>query len=452
MPPRRSSSSENQPELPLFDDLKELIEQPHSSAAENPSPTNDQPTPKNGITHHFTGWDRPILATVANFLMSTAANDRLIDLSSLLIVVPTRHAGRRLREALALEASAQSAAVFPPLVVTEEFFVSPDRIPNGDPIADREATRLIWAALLLDLDLREFRCVFPVDPIERDLTWAMKTADELLEVRHLLTESGLTFATASDPLSDHDMEPLRWKELAKLESIAIRRTHDLRLRDDALSRIDAAQSGNLPGEIARILVASSPDLSPLGSIALEQFATRFPVEILVHAPESAAFRFDAWGRPLPNHWIEAEIDIPDPTNSILDAASPTHQAERACDLIGNVNSPAALAAIGVPDPEVISPLEQSASLRGWSTYDPAGQPVSHHGIYYLLDQTAALLATRSFEAVTRLLRCPDLSRALVSALPPGETGPLSATAFIALVDDLRERCLPDRLEDALTAA
>ncbi|MDF1825494.1 MAG: PD-(D/E)XK nuclease family protein [Verrucomicrobiales bacterium] len=421
---------------------------------EEASPSTTSP----GVSRRFMGWEKPILTAISEYILPASTGERILDLSSLLVVVPTRHAGRRLRETLALEASKRDAAVFPPLVVTPDYFSSPDRIPEGDPVADRETTRLIWAALLLDLDLRQFRYVFPVDPIERDLTWAMKTADELLEVRNLLTESGLTFDSASGPLHDHDMEPLRWKELADLESLAIRRTKDLDLRDETLSRLDAVQSGKLPPEVEKILVAGCPDLNPLTIIALDRLAGQQAVEIAIHAPESEAHRFDEWGRLISKHWLEAEINIPDATRSIHDAATPTQQAELACNLLTHTKEPAAYAAVGVPDPEVIAPLEQSSEKRGWSTYDPAGQPVSRHGIYYLLDQTAALLSTRSFEAVTRLLHCPDFTRTLVSQLSPkGEDQahpepPSGATAFLALIDELRERCLPDQLEDALSAA
>lgn len=447
MPARPSSSPQEQPELPLFDSTPPELEAPAPVAA-SPAPGRAAP----GTERLFPGWHRPVLSAVSDQLLSAATGEGVLDLSSLLVVVPTRHAGRRLRETLALEASKQHAAVFPPLVVTQDFFSAPERVPDGNPVADREATRLIWAALLLELDLSRFRCVFPIEPIERDLIWAMKTADELLEVRNLLTESGLTFATAADPLRDHDMEPLRWKELARLEALAIRRTHDLGLRDETLARIDAAGDGELPPEIRRILVAATPDLRALTVTALERAALAMPVTIMIHAPESEARRFDAWGRPLPKHWLETRIDIPDAAASIRDAATPALQAELAFSQLGDLDHPATCTAIGVPDPEVIAPLVQLAARRGWSTYDPAGEPVSSHGIYYLLKQTAALLATRSFDAVPHLLGCPDFTGALVKSLPAQEEIPVSATAFLTLIDELRERCLPDQLEDALSGA
>ena len=142
------------------------------------------------------------------------------------------------------------------------------------------------------------------------------------------------------------MEPLRWKELSAFEALAIRRIQDLGMRDETLTRIDASQSGTLPEEIRRIFVAGTPDLHPLSIAALETAQCRLPVEIFIHAPEDQRNRFDEWGRPLPEQWLETEIEIPGASDSIHDAVAPTDQAERACDLIGvrlsDSNNPGAL--------------------------------------------------------------------------------------------------------------
>jgi ATP-dependent helicase/nuclease subunit B len=439
MPDTPSDPSPYQPELDLF-----------SEEPDAPAPVERA---ARDLTRTFIGWETPVLETTTRHLAKAWTQTGALDLADTLVIVPTRNAGRRLREALALHAAESGAAVFPPLVTTQDFLVSPERLPSGPhPVADRHATRLIWSALLLDIQLSRFRRIFPVDPVDRNLSWAMKNAGEILDVRNLLAESGLTFATASGPLQERDMEPARWNELSHLEELAVARTESLGLRDETQARLEASKSGFLPAEIQRILVAACPDFHPVSSAALQHYAKTIPVEILVHAPESESFRFDQSGRPVAVHWLDAEIQVVDPENRIHDAATPTLQAGLACDLIGQSESPAAFVAIGVPDPEVTPPLEQSAARRGWSTHDPAGKAVSRHGIYYLLDQTAALLATRSFESVTRLIRCPDVGRALAAHLKEAIQNETGATRFLRLLDQLRERCLPDRLEDAISAA
>jgi len=210
----RSSASDDslgQGELPLFDE-----------PGEPPPPTSpDAPPADEASRRTFLGWDRPVLDAAADHLARGWDGRGALDLSDHLVVVATRHAGRRLRGHLARRAAAAEAAVVPPLVVTQDYLVSPDRLERPErPAADRHLSLLIGSALLLDVDLDRHRRLFPVDPVERDLRWAMKTARELLAVRNLLVESGLTFAEAATRLGEQDMEPGRWRDLAELESAA----------------------------------------------------------------------------------------------------------------------------------------------------------------------------------------------------------------------------------------
>ena len=52
------------------------------------------------VRRHFLPWDRPLPAQAAEHLASGWGGSGPIDVSRLLVVVPTRQSGRRLREAL----------------------------------------------------------------------------------------------------------------------------------------------------------------------------------------------------------------------------------------------------------------------------------------------------------------------------------------------------------------
>lgn len=405
-----------------------------------------------GITRTVLDWKRPILSSATETLAEGWNRTGMLDLSDRLVIVPTRNAGRRLRESLALFASEYDAAVIPPLVTTQDFLTSPDRLPGGAPVADRSVTALVWSAFLLDVNLDRFRRVFPVDPVERNLAWAMNTASELLEVRNLLAESGLTFASAAEELAEREMEPVRWKELAELEELAMAKTRELNFQDDSLSRIAAASTGVLPEEIRRIVIVGTPDLRPVSLQALTYYSQSMPVELLIYGSPSAAGEFDEWGRPLPGHWLNAEIPIIEPERMIHQAANPSDQAALAFSFIEKSSNPAAFVAIGVPDPEVVAPLQQTAAAHDWTTHDPAGLPVSRHGIYYLLEQTGRLMETKSFDAVTRLVRCPDFAKACVASLRLPEGSKFGPAALIRLIDDLATTAMPYRIEDAIAGA
>ena len=73
----------------------------------------------------FLGWDAPATTKVREFLLPQELTGP-VDLARDLIVVPTRQAGRRLREALALHCASQKTALLSLRVVTPAFFLRPE--------------------------------------------------------------------------------------------------------------------------------------------------------------------------------------------------------------------------------------------------------------------------------------------------------------------------------------
>ena len=368
-----------QSELPLFSGEQ-------TSSAKVASP----------ILRHFVGWKKPLLDLAAEHLAKDWDGGDTLDLSRYLVVVPTRNAGRLLREKLALIAAERSeSAVTPPLVVTPDFLVSPSRLESesGDlPVAGFRCSLLIWASLLLRIKLAKYRHVFPIDPVERDLDWAIKTAKEFLNVRKLLTEAKLDFSEAATILVKHELEPDRWRELAALEKNAIKLTRELGFIDESLVRKRAANEAVLPPEIEKIQVVGIPNLFPLAEEALQHLANTFPIELVIPAPAEYADHFGPWGHPHASYWPTNELDIPHAASTIHQATHPTGQAEKVVDLIANHPEPAEYASIGIPDTEVAEPVAEFLAARGWRVHNPSGSPC--------LD-TWNFLSTRSNPTVAR---------------------------------------------------
>ncbi|MDP4584720.1 MAG: PD-(D/E)XK nuclease family protein [Verrucomicrobiales bacterium] len=403
------------------------------------------------LTRHFTGWDVPFLASTVASLARDWDGSGSLDLSDHLVLVPTRHAGRRLREALAVHAAKFDSAVLPPLVVTPDFLYAPARLETSvETVASPWTTQLIWTGLLLDLPLGSFRRVFPVDPVERHLKWANDNARELLRVRQTLLESDLDFSEAAAILAEKDIEPGRWSELAAIEARAIALTEKCGLLDAGSASRRAAGEGALPPGIRRLVIAAVADMKPLAIRALTHHAEARSVTILVAAPESASALFDRFGRPLSDAWLTREIPIPRPDQSIHQCANPAAQAALCRELVAPFANPAALVAIGIPDPEVAPTLEQGLADAGLGSYDPAGRPVSKEGIYYLLKLTHQLIATDRYDAFALLLRCPGYLSAALKSVPSDP--PLSVGRLLKHFDKLQSETLPDRLSDALASA
>ena len=80
----------------------------------------------------FLDWQRPLCEAAADFLTKGWSGGTL-DLTGVLVLVPTRQSGRRLRETLASVVSKDGGAVVPPLVTTPDALVAPGGL-SGEPV------------------------------------------------------------------------------------------------------------------------------------------------------------------------------------------------------------------------------------------------------------------------------------------------------------------------------
>lgn len=368
-------------------------------------------------------------------------------MSDLLVVVPTRQAGRRLREGLARHAAECEAAVLPPQVVTPNFLFAPARLGETvPPVASPQAAGLIWTALLWSAPLESYRRAFPVDPVQQDLVWGAGAAGDLLAARDLLIESGLDFEAAAERLAEEGIEASRWRDLAALERAASERFASLGLRDPGAASLEAALRGELPPGIRKVVVASVPDLRHLAAKALARHARTIPVTVLVAAPEREADVFDEFGRPLPDAWKDREIAFADPEGSLHAGETPVEQARRCRALLSGYSTPAAIAAIGLPDPELAPTLRESLAKDGIVTYDPAGRPVAREGIVHLLRLVRDLAVSEHFTGLRALLRCPGVAAALLLGRARDS---VSAGRLLKDADELVASHFPADLDQAL---
>jgi ATP-dependent helicase/nuclease subunit B len=184
------------------------------------------------------------------------------------------------------------------------------------------------------MNLEDHRQLFPVDPVARNFTWALKTANDLLQVRETLNENGLSLGDAARMLENSEMEPERWRDLAKLERECVRATEANGFIDWQVARRRAASTGTLPESVKRIVIAGVLDPSVLAIQALERHSQRIPVEVLIFAPEAThSGFFDLWGRPVADAWLAQPIHIPTPESTIHQGSSPAEQAAAAMEIL-----------------------------------------------------------------------------------------------------------------------
>lgn len=392
------------------------------------------------VRRHFLSWDRPLLPQAVQFLAGDWSGGKPLDLSSLVVVVPTKQAGRRLREALASFAATKNQAVFPPRVLT------PDRLlleEKSGPIASALESLLGWAEVLGELDLENFREVFPVDPPSRNFAWALRQAQEFASLQTKLAEGGLRMADVATRGGDFP-ETARWRQLGALERLHAGRLSAVRLVDAQAAKILAANNPVLPEGTEKFILLATPDPLPLAVQALAGLAALRPVAVVIFAPETEAENFDDWGRPLTTAWEQRVLALPDFETQVHLCADPAGQAERIARLACAYAAPEGLLAVGVADAEVLPPLEGALRRSGLAVFNPEGRAYRHDGLFHLLTALAAVARDPTFEAVETLARCPEFMAYLRGRL--GES--FSLARWLAGMDDLRARHLPATLAAA----
>ncbi len=358
-------------------------------------------------TRHFLGWHQPILKLGTDHLTGGWEGGPL-DLSDLLVVVPTRQSARRLREQLAAIAAKRQTGVLPPLTVPPEYFIASSGV---SPISRAESL-VLMADVLLKLEPRRLPNLFPaqVQTASADLHWALGAAEQLCDLRTLLAETSLSISDAAarlaEAFADSDRHgPDRWQEMEMVETHYLDRLEKLGLNDATLLRQQAPQAFTLPAGIRRILLIGVPDPTPLAIAILENLAETVPVEVCIHAPQDLEDCFDDWGRPNEDSWTGRPIQIRD--EHVVLVPKPQDQARQVVKLL-DAGLPVGDLAVGVPDEEVTPHLERELNQRALKAFNPAGRPVAGHAFFHLLTQIGRLLATDSYEAASALLRNPDL--------------------------------------------
>jgi ATP-dependent helicase/nuclease subunit B len=409
------------------------------------------------VVRHFLGWERPLVEAVRDFIIPGPPSGP-IDLSSDLILVPTRQAGRRLTDALALYCAEANTALLSCQVVTPSVLLkaTPPR-----PIAGPLDVQACWITVLSSIDPAQLPGLFPSAPPDTDAEWALRFASMIDGLRHTLLEAGLTIETLVSTRADDLVELERWQDLAALETAYLAELDRLGLLDPCHQQLAVTEGPELDENVSRIIVAAVPDPNEPARRVLEHLAGAVQIDILIAAPDSLAETFDAWGRPLVEAWNNRSIDIPEPDTHITLAASPADQAAEAVNLLQTQSATdGARAALGTPDRGLVPHLQAAIQQRGGTAFDPADKPLREHALYHLVAAWLNLATDRSYAALARLLRQPDL----MMHLDHDEPG-RSATVLkqldglqnerlpwdLAAVNHwLRAKDAPQALKDALT--
>jgi ATP-dependent helicase/nuclease subunit B len=395
------------------------------------------------IRRHFLGWDQPVPVKIVDYLMSGWRGGPL-DLSQMLVLVPTRQAGRRLRQFLISRCSERQGGLFPPRIETPSSLVSASSRP-AQPIASPSDELCCWIEVLLQTELDRLTAFFPVPPGLRDFSWALRTGRILQSLRDRLVEGGWSFSKVADLGPSVLEEPERWADLKVLEEMFETKLFSAGKSDFCRLKIENARRPVMPEGIKSIVLAALPDPIPLAVQALDHLSRSVDIDILIHAPPEVKEKFDAWGRPLPEMWQNAVIDLEQPEERLVLCASPQEQSRAVLELLGREQHhfKPSETGLGVTDPALAATLVNELKDYGITIYDPAGIRMRKHGLAALLEEMGGLLQEGSFAALGSFLRNADV----LARLARVEKVPVAL--LLEALDRLQNDLLPQTVGDAV---
>ncbi|NQT92394.1 MAG: PD-(D/E)XK nuclease family protein [Lentisphaerae bacterium] len=393
-------------------------------------------------TRHFLGWDKPIPSVVRDFLLPETIAGPL-DMTRYLVVVPTRQAGRRLTDGLALACAEQKTALFAPRVGTPSSFLR--TVGRAQRLATPTETAAAWVDVLKETDPHALPALFPSPPPSTDFAWALPVATMIEALRKTLADGGYSICSILEEFGDRLEERQRWEDLAALETRYVQRTAQLHLADPCIHEISVAGEPHLPEGLERVVIACVPDPTRLFLTAVRNLPDSLPIEILVAAPEEAAGLFDEWGRPT-SEWQSTAVEIPQPDRNIVLEGPPAAQALRVLEEIAAEAErfgPADIA-VGVPDRNVVPHLETDLADAGLQPFDPAGKSLESHPVYGLIEAYRSLVSQRTYPALACFLRHPDI----LAWMEDGKA--ISSSGILQQLDEFQNKHLPSTLSDVFS--
>lgn len=387
------------------------------------------------IARHFHGWTLPALPAAVDILSRDWIQGNAqgpLDLRGCLVIVPTRHAGRRLRAELARTAAARGSAVLSGAIVTPEHLVPlpPEAAPDVLVLA-------LLARRLLDRHA-SLPALFPVPGTDWTFAHALGIAEQLQDVRRQLAEADCS--AADMPALVPDGEKARWMDIAKLEKSLLQDLAKLGLQDSLQARREPARHPPATPPYARVISLFVPDLSALAVRTLDSLSASGDIHLHVLAPESEADRFDAWGRPLPDRWENEPLPLDESQLHVFDQAP--DETEAVASLLMEAERRERALAVCTPDPDNARALARRLQIDGLPLYLPNGVPLSATAPGRLLAAWLALLRQPTYAATAAFLRHPDAQDWLTFRLGLGH-----ANDLLSELDACQAEHLPATFDD-----
>jgi len=391
----------------------------------------------------------PLVLAVTEWLFTKAQNTTsgVPALDHIIVLVPTRQAGRRLRETLA---EVFPSGCIPPRTLPASTLLQ--LIADKErPVITRTESVALLTSMLEDLDLAEYPALFPVKgrPLEQNFTWALAIADQLHLLWNSLEESALSMSDVASEIEtllngeDLDVEVERWRDLAEIEKRFHKKIYESSRTPLPIAIKNAILNPAIPDGCTEIVLPALIDGVPALYQALENVPPEIKTTILIQFDGDAEAAFDKYGVPTPTFWNGAEaplIQLDD--NQIHAAQDSAEQAEAVAAYFDAIPSDEALPALGMTDANLFNELESAFLNKGVRIHNPAGASLSTSSLAKLILQLRSFASDAPYALLASFLRQADTARLL--DLEDG-----AHASLLQVLDEIQNRHIPQTVAETL---
>ena len=376
------------------------------------------------VTKEYIGWSESLAPGVAQAILEATKDQKIpggraIDLSKHRIIVPSQFAGRLIREQLAMQSS--NGVLLPSIETPESFLNWGD---SQDDAASSLDALAAWVQVLMQNQRSQFPALFPAAQESNELFSfddALPLAQTLYQLRDELggSASGHDFETVAN-LKDNS-EPVRWRDLARLETQYREILAQRQLRDHNDVRSALAKGNEQPEGVEQIWLAVLPDPQPLLITALERLKAKIKVKVLIGADATEAEYFDEWGRPIGEKWLERRSDWKGFSNCVHLVNDPTEGMRKLRQLASTTKTPHGVLSVCACDRETDAP-RVAATLKslGAEVINPLGIAHSSHAIHHALNAWALCLndSEPHFDQIRQVFQIPAITHSILGLTSP----------------------------------
>ncbi len=380
----------------------------------------------------FLGFEGEFVAAVARTLLLEYGKS----LAGLVIVVPGRRAGRKLLEALLLQAN---DAIEPPRIVTEAGLFQELSVHQWS-LASQATVEWAWFDVLARANPAELAVFTPDSESASTFGVRISLARQLAALDRECAAEGLSSAAGSSA----GVSSARLSTLATLSS-------RVRLNLETAGRLDPAHAlERLRDPTSRrsgvqVLLAGVVEISPALRALLESLSPRS--RALIQASDDCAGGFDDLGALIAEYWVQRRVPLRDEDwLAVEDSSAAVQQSIDWVSGLPDGTTTEALA-IGVLGEALLPGLTHGFARLGQRLHSAAGESARESAPWSALDALHGWVLRGDFSALATALRHPDIETCVRNA-----QGSTDESATVAQLDAWHAEHLPDSLGGELPFA